>query len=230
MAAVLRRADLIVAGEVREWENTHYAADIFTVGEKRGLVTIGRVASEDPGMRVCAAWLKTVVNEIPVHWIYAGRSLLEGRLMTAREVVDLIKKNVGVPWNDQSYRDTFKLGNPDSTVKGIATTVMVRSTCSNARNQAGLNMVISHEDTFWNDRDETKDLTANPLYKMKTEYVRKNDMVIWRIHDHMHAMHPDFTVVGSLRSVGMKGGEDAVMRPAYITIPETTLGEFASAG
>jgi hypothetical protein len=61
--------DLIVAGEVREWENTHYAADIYTVGEKRGLVTVGRVASEDPGMRVCAAWLKTLAGEIPVRWI-----------------------------------------------------------------------------------------------------------------------------------------------------------------
>lgn len=64
--------DLIVAGEVREWENTHYAADLFTVGEKRGLVTIGRVASEDPGMRACATWLKTVVTEVPVRWITAG--------------------------------------------------------------------------------------------------------------------------------------------------------------
>jgi len=64
--------DLIVAGEVREWENTHYAADIYTIGEKRGLVTIGRVASEDPGMRACAAWLGTVVNEVPVHWIMTG--------------------------------------------------------------------------------------------------------------------------------------------------------------
>ncbi len=65
-------ADLIVAGEVREWENTHYAADIYTVGEKRGLVTIGRVVSEDPGMRACAAWLKTVVKEVPAHWITVG--------------------------------------------------------------------------------------------------------------------------------------------------------------
>jgi hypothetical protein len=64
--------DLMVAGEVREWENTHYAADIYTVGEKRALVTIGRVASEDPGMRVCAAWLKTLVPEIPAHWIPTG--------------------------------------------------------------------------------------------------------------------------------------------------------------
>jgi hypothetical protein len=64
--------DLIVAGEVREWENTHYAADIYTAGEQRGLVTIGRVASEDPGMRACAEWLKTVVKEVPAQWIAAG--------------------------------------------------------------------------------------------------------------------------------------------------------------
>jgi len=148
--------------------------------------------------------------------------------MTAREIVELIRKNIGIPWNEHSYRDTFKLGNPDTQVKGIATTVMVTFDMLKRARQAGLNMVISHEDTFWNDRDETKDLTAIPLYQLKTEYVLKNDMVIWRIHDHMHAMRPDFTVVGSLRSVGIKGGEDAVMRPRIYTIPETTFGEFAS--
>jgi putative NIF3 family GTP cyclohydrolase 1 type 2 len=148
--------------------------------------------------------------------------------MTAQEVVDLIKKNVGVPWNEQSYRDTFKMGDPDATVKGIATTMMVTFDMLKRANQAGLNMVIAHEDTFWNDRDDIKDLTSNPLYLLKTEYVKKNGIIIWRIHDHMHAMHPDFTVVGSLRSVGIKGGEDAVMRPRIYTIPETTLGEFAA--
>ena len=66
------KVDLLVAGEVREWECVHYAADMNTAGEERGLVTIGRVASEDPGMRVCAAWLKTVVKGVPVQWISAG--------------------------------------------------------------------------------------------------------------------------------------------------------------
>jgi len=64
--------DMIVAGEVREWENTHYAADMFTAGEKRALVTIGRVVSEDPGMRACAEWLKSVVREVPARWIGVG--------------------------------------------------------------------------------------------------------------------------------------------------------------
>jgi putative NIF3 family GTP cyclohydrolase 1 type 2 len=148
--------------------------------------------------------------------------------MTAREVVDLIKKNFGAPWNERSARDTFKLGDPDTTVKGIATTFMSTFDMLKRANQAGLNMVITHEDTFWNDADDTKELTSNPLYRLKTEYVKQNGMVVWRNHDHMHSQKPDYTVVGELRSIGVKGGEDAVMRPRVYTIPETTLGEFAS--
>ena len=64
--------DMIIAGEVREWENTFYAADMYSAGEKKALVTIGRVASEDPGMRLCAEWLKTVVKEVPAQWIGVG--------------------------------------------------------------------------------------------------------------------------------------------------------------
>ncbi|PWU06375.1 MAG: hypothetical protein C5B51_12345 [Terriglobia bacterium] len=64
--------DMIVAGEVREWENTHYAADMFTAGEGRALVTTGRIVSEEPGMRVCAEWLRTVVKEVPARWIGVG--------------------------------------------------------------------------------------------------------------------------------------------------------------
>lgn len=64
--------DLIVAGEVREWENTFYAADIFSAGEKRALVTTGRVVSEEPGMRAFAEWVKTIVKDVPAKWIGVG--------------------------------------------------------------------------------------------------------------------------------------------------------------
>jgi putative NIF3 family GTP cyclohydrolase 1 type 2 len=148
--------------------------------------------------------------------------------MTGREVVEQIKQKIGVPWREQSYRDTFKFGDPDTPIKGIATTMMVTFGMLKRANEAGLNMVISHEPTFWNDRDDTKDLLNDPLYQAKTGYMRENGMVIWRFHDHMHAMEPDYTVVGSLRSVGVKGGENAGMHPGALPIPRTTLGEFAS--
>ena len=152
--------------------------------------------------------------------------------MTAREVVELIKKNASTPWNERSTRDTFKAGDPDVTVKGIATTMMVTFDMLKRANAAGMNMVITHEDTFWNDRDDTKDLARNPLFKLKTEYILKNDMVIWRDHDNMHASTPDYTVVGELRSagipVGIGGSDHVTMRPGILSIPETTPGELAA--
>ena len=152
--------------------------------------------------------------------------------MTAREVVELIKKNAATPWNERSTRDTFKAGNPDVTVKGIATTMMVTFDMLKRANAADLNMVITHEDTFWNDPDNTKDLTGNPLYKLKTEYIAKNNMVVWRDHDNMHASTPDYTVVGELRSAGIQAGpgssEHVSMRPGILTIPETTFGELVA--
>jgi len=148
--------------------------------------------------------------------------------MTAREVVDLIKKNLGVPWNERSYGDTFKLGNPDSTVKGIATTVMVTFHMLKRANAAGLNMVITHEDTLWNDRDDTKDLAGNPLYKLKTEYVLKKDMIIWRIHDHMHAMRFHGRGIASFgRRQGRRECDDA---PEYLHDPGDNAGGVRDPG
>jgi putative NIF3 family GTP cyclohydrolase 1 type 2 len=148
--------------------------------------------------------------------------------MTAREAIELVRKNLGIPFNEQTYRDTFKIGNPDSKVNGIATTVMTTFDMIKRTHQAGLNLIITHEDTFWNDRDETKDLTGNPLYKLKTEYCLRNDIVIWRFHDHQHAKRPDQSIVASLRSVGIED-ENATMGSGKVyVIPETTLGAFAS--
>src|SRR5438105_6844031 len=53
-------------------------------------------------------------------------------------------------------------------------------------------------------------------------------MIVWRNHDGLHAMKPDFTVLASLRAVGIKAGDEAVMNAPVYNIAETTLGEFAA--
>ena len=70
--AVLPQVDVIVAGEVQEWESATYAQDVVFAGIKKGFISIGRVVNEAPGMQVCADWLKTVVPEVPVRFIAAG--------------------------------------------------------------------------------------------------------------------------------------------------------------
>jgi putative NIF3 family GTP cyclohydrolase 1 type 2 len=69
---MLPNVDCIVAGEVREWESVEYARDKVFAGEKKGLILVGRVVSEEPGMEVCASWLKTIVSEVPIRHISAG--------------------------------------------------------------------------------------------------------------------------------------------------------------
>ena len=69
---MLPDVDVIVAGEVREWETVEYVRDKVFAGEKKGLVLIGRLVSEEPGMDACANWIRTFVTEVPVRHISAG--------------------------------------------------------------------------------------------------------------------------------------------------------------
>jgi putative NIF3 family GTP cyclohydrolase 1 type 2 len=69
---MLPTVDAIIAGEVREWESVEYVRDKAFAGERKALILVGRVASEEPGMNSCAEWLKTFVPEVPVRHIAAG--------------------------------------------------------------------------------------------------------------------------------------------------------------
>jgi putative NIF3 family GTP cyclohydrolase 1 type 2 len=153
---------------------------------------------------------------------------LETILMTAGEVVERIKKNLGVPWRDSTYRDTFKFGGPDSVVTGIATTVFCSFEVVQKASAAGCNMIIPHEDTFWNDRDDVAIVSGDPLYTTKVDFMRKHNIVVFRIHDHMHAQRPDFTYVGSAREVGLDPKYETAPNSHRFIVPETTLGALAA--
>ena len=70
--AMLPAVDVIITGEVQEWESATYAQDVAFAGVKKGFISIGRVVNEAPGMQLCADWLKTIVSEVPVGFIPAG--------------------------------------------------------------------------------------------------------------------------------------------------------------
>jgi putative NIF3 family GTP cyclohydrolase 1 type 2 len=69
---MLPEVDVIIAGEVREWESVEYVRDHVFAGTGKGIILVGRVVSEEPGMAICADWLKTLVPEVPVRHISAG--------------------------------------------------------------------------------------------------------------------------------------------------------------
>src|SRR6516162_2109125 len=86
--------------------------------------------------------------------------------MTARQVIERIQQNVGVPWAQQTV-DTFKAGNPDTAVKGIATTMMATLDLLQRAAGAGRNLVITHEPTFYSHEDNIKDLAGDPVFEDK---------------------------------------------------------------
>jgi len=147
--------------------------------------------------------------------------------MKAGDIVDRIKKNLGVAWRDTTYRDTFKSGGPDTEVTGIATTAFVTMDVIQRAAAARLNMIIPHEDTFWNDRDDTAMLGADAVYAAKRDLIAKHKIAVFRIHDHMHAQRPDFTYVGSARAIGLDPAHETSPGSHRFVIPETTLGALA---
>ena len=55
---MLSDVDVLVVGEVREWETTEYIRDANWQGnEQKGLIVLGHALSEEPGMEWLAQWL-----------------------------------------------------------------------------------------------------------------------------------------------------------------------------
>jgi putative NIF3 family GTP cyclohydrolase 1 type 2 len=111
--------------------------------------------------------------------------------VSARALVQQIQKQLGVAADYKTVRDTFKAGNPDTAVQGVASTFMATLDVLQRAKAAGLNFVISHEPTIWSDADTVSDVEQDPLYKHKMRFVESNGMIVWRIHDLWHAQHPE---------------------------------------
>ena len=148
--------------------------------------------------------------------------------LTAGEIVNRIKSNLGMPWRDTTYRDTFKFGGPETEVKGIATTMFCSYGAIQRGIEAGFNMFIPHEDTYWNDRDDVTIVSGDPLYKTKVDFMTKHNVVIFRIHDHMHSQRPDFTYVGCARVLGLESKDETAPQSHRFTVPATTLRALAA--
>lgn len=144
---------------------------------------------------------------------------------TAAQLIERIKKNVGVPWRATTV-DNVVAGDPNTTVKGIATTMMATLDVIERASAAGKNFVITHEPTFYSHQDTTDQLKNDATYRFKTDFIEKHQMVIFRFHDHWHAHQPDGIAFGMARELGWE--QNAVPgNLRQFVFPEITLARFA---
>lgn len=146
---------------------------------------------------------------------------------TAREIVSQIQKQVGVEWQQQTV-DTFKAGNPDVPVTGVAVTMMATMDVLQRASARGLNFVITHEPTFYSHLDTPDGLPQDdPVWAQKRAFIEQHHMVIWRFHDHWHMRHPDGIEAGMVHALGWEKYQNPQNQFLFV-IPKTTLKELAA--
>lgn len=66
--------EVVLAGEVQQWETYEYVRDAVSQGRKKAIIFLGHVTSEEPGMEYCAEWLRGFIKDIPVKFVEAKPS------------------------------------------------------------------------------------------------------------------------------------------------------------
>lgn len=149
----------------------------------------------------------------------------QGRV-TARELVEEIKKQVGVEWKKDTV-DTFKAGNPDTVVTGVAVTMMATMNVLERASAKGLNFVITHEPTFYAHLDTPEGIPeSDPVWAEKRAFIEKHGLVVWRFHDHWHMRKPDGIEAGVVRVLGWERFQRPDNQYLFV-MPEITLKELA---
>ena len=145
---------------------------------------------------------------------------------TARQIVKAIQDHVGVPWSADTV-DTFKAGNPDTPVTGIAVTMMATMDVLERAAANHENFVITHEPTFYNHLDVPEGMPeSDPVWTEKRAFIEKHNMVVWRFHDHWHMRKPDGILEGMVNVLGWEKYQHKDF-PYGFTLPETTVQKLA---
>jgi putative NIF3 family GTP cyclohydrolase 1 type 2 len=128
---------------------------------------------------------------------------IKNEQLSANQIIDLIKKNVTCSWSTQTV-DTFKSGNPDDIVTGVAVCMFADMKVLKQAVDNKCNLIIAHEPTFYSHLDETKTLENDPVYQEKIKYINDNKLIIWRFHDHIHRTNPDGIYFGMIQKLGWR--------------------------
>ncbi len=123
---------------------------------------------------------------------FAGVTALSAAAITAREVIDRIKKHIGVEWKLDSV-DGVKAGDPSTTAKGIVTTSLATMAVLQQAVKAGANLVITAHPTFYARADVPAPPagTPDPVSTAKNEFITRNNLVVFRLSDHWRQTRPD---------------------------------------
>lgn len=162
---------------------------------------------------------------IIIFFIIAIQSLpAMSQSLTVRAVVNRMIEDQQTPIQDGSV-DTLIVGRWNQEVRGIATSFMATFDVIKRAQRQGLNLVLTHEPTFYNHLDERDDYgEQDQVVLEKLRFIEEHDMVIFRYHDLPHQAQDDMINAGLVEKLGWKQFEIDNM---VFQSPFKSLGELS---
>jgi putative NIF3 family GTP cyclohydrolase 1 type 2 len=129
-------------------------------------------------------------------------------------------------------------GAPQQRVTKIATTFMATVDVIRQAAAQGVDMIITHEPTWFTGKDDTAWLAGDAVYMQKLALLNEAGIAVWRFHDHMHMDPQD----GIFRGFDVEAGWTDYLLPddqcpvfhgrsmskGFYRLPATTLGALAA--
>ncbi len=148
----------------------------------------------------------------------------QGETWTVGQIMDLFIQEVPGGLIPNTV-DTLHAGDRDMKVTGIVTTMFATIEVIKKAIDLRANFIIAHEPTYYTHTGKADWLEALEVYKYKSELLKKNNIAIWRNHDHIHRHFPDGVKSGVISRLGWDKYFDATNNQVVI-IPEMSLNRL----
>ena len=146
--------------------------------------------------------------------------------MTVRDVINHMLVALDTQIKPGSV-DTLKSGNWDQEVTGIATTFMATLSVLKKAQAQGINLIITHEPTYYNHFDNMDEFgEKDPVVRAKEAFIKEHNLVVFRFHDVPHQIEDDMIKKGMIQKLGWQKHHlgDMVFTSPYKTVAD--LAQF----
>ncbi|MBO5308016.1 MAG: Nif3-like dinuclear metal center hexameric protein [Lentisphaeria bacterium] len=144
--------------------------------------------------------------------------------MTVQDLLEELKKLNNSNVNYDKTVDTVKCGDISRTVTKVGVTMFATADIIRQAAERGMELLITHEPTFYGDKETV--LADDPVMTAKQTLLKESNIVLYRYHDHPHAMPEDMIDNGTIYASGLKG---TITGKPYWAVTGFALDEAMSA-